>query len=149
MLQPDYRDMLLCLSDAECEYLVVGAYAMAVHGYPRATGDIDIWVRPSAANEARVLAALTAFGAPTGHLTAGDLSVPGNVIQLGVAPCRIDILTHIDGVTFVEAHADRVIRDVDGLQVPFLSRDLLNKNKSSTGRLQDQADVEVLKRTPD
>ena len=98
MLNPDYRDMLSALSEAGVEHMVVGAYALAYHGLPRATGDIDIWVRCSRENAQRVWAALKAFGAPLGDLSLDDLETPGIVLQIGVAPRRIDILTSIDGV---------------------------------------------------
>ena len=103
MLNPDFAEMLRALSAEGVEYLLVGAYAMAAHGVPRATGDIDIWVRPSPENANRVLRALARFGAPLSDLTATDLQRDGTVFQLGVPPRRIDLLTSIDGVTFEDA----------------------------------------------
>ena len=141
MLNPDFRDMLSALSGAGAEYLVVGAYALAVHGVPRATGDIDLWVRPTTANAGRVLTALTRFGAPLGDLTERDPVTPGTVFQIGVAPRRIDILTTIDGVEFDEAWNARYVTSVEGLDVPVLSRHHLVRNKKATGRPQDLADV--------
>lgn len=142
MLNADYRDMLSALSAAGVEFLVVGAYALAAHGLPRATGDIDFWVRPSAENADRVLAALREFGAPMGDLTPDDLSRPGTVFQIGVAPRRIDILTAIDGVGFDAAWNNRESRTVDGLSVPVLSRADLLLNKRATNRPKDQVDAQ-------
>ena len=144
MLNSDYKEMLELLLDVNCDFIVVGAYALAAHGHPRATGDIDIWVRPAHDNAISVMKALAAFGAPIVNLTIEDLSQTGNVFQIGVAPCRIDILTNIDGVTFDEAYQSLVRVEVDGLSVPFLSREMLIKNKLATGRLKDRADAEEL-----
>ena len=143
-MNPDYRDMLSALSAEGAEFLVVGAYAMAVHGVPRATGDIDLWVRASRENAARVLRALARFGAPAGELTLDDLAREGTVFQVGVAPRRIDILTHVDGLTFGDAWAHREAHTVGELSVPVLSREDLIRNKRATGRLRDLADAERL-----
>lgn len=147
-LNSDFRDMLAALLDAAATFLVVGAHAMAVHGVPRATGDIDLWVRPDPENAERVLAALTEFGAPVEAmgLTLDDLAKPGTVYQIGLPPRRVDILTEIDGVSFEEAWQSRVIEEVSGLDVPFLSRETLLRNKKASGRTKDLADVELLER---
>jgi len=144
MLNPDYRDMLSALSAAEVEYLVVGAFALAAHGLPRATGDIDFWVRPTPENADRVFTALTEFGASLQGLTRDDMARAGTVFQIGVVPRRIDFLTAIDGVEFDEAWENRETRDVDGVAVPVLSREHLIANKRATGRPKDQLDVEWL-----
>jgi len=144
MLNPDYRDMLSALSAAGAEYLVVGAYALAAHGLPRATGDIDFWIRPSPANADRVLEALREFGVPLRDLTRDDLARPGTVFQIGVAPRRIDLLTSIDGVEFETAWSDRETRSVDGLAIPVLSRKHLLENKRATSRPKDLLDAEWL-----
>jgi hypothetical protein len=125
---------------------VVGAHALAVHGVPRATGDLDVWVRPNAANASRVWRALERFGAPVGALgiEEADLALPDQVVQIGLPPRRIDLLTAISGVEFGAAWESRVERSVEGLAVPFLSRDLLIANKRATGRAKDLADVETL-----
>jgi hypothetical protein len=143
-LPTDFRDMLSALSDAGAEFLVVGAYAMAAHGLPRATGDLDVWVRADPANAERVL---VAFGAPTTGLRADDFSVPDQVVQLGVSPYRVDLLTSIDGVTFGEAWPAREEVPMDGLNVPVLSRRHLVQNKRATDRPQDRIDVERLEQT--
>ena len=122
MLNPDFAEMLRALSAAGADFLLVDAYAMAAHGVPRATGDLDIWVRPARDNAARVLRALATFGAPLGDLTAFDLATPGTVFQLGLAPRRIDILTAIDGVTFETAWRRRVRGHLDNVNVPVIGR---------------------------
>ena len=143
-MNPNFSDMLSALSDEDAEYLLVGAYAMAVHGVPRATGDIDLWVRPSTDNAGRVVRALARFGAPLRDLTIGDLERPGTVFQIGVAPNRIDILTAIDGLSFEEAWRRRITASVDGLTIPVICRPDLIKNKRATGRERDRADADQL-----
>jgi hypothetical protein len=136
--------MLSALSEAGVEHMVVGAYALAFHGLPRATGDIDIWVRCSAENAARVWEALRAFGAPLGGVTLEDLQTPGTVVQIGVAPRRIDLLTAIDGVEWGEAAGGVEYAAIEGLQVPVIGRADLIRNKLATGRAKDRLDVEML-----
>ena len=114
---------------------------MAAHQMPRATGDIDLWIRPSPANAERVWRALAEFGAPLGDLSVEELSKPGLFFQIGVAPVRIDVLTEIDGVEFDAAWAERVVFDFDGLVVPVLSRKHLLINKKASGRPKDLADA--------
>lgn len=145
-LNPDFRDFLRELVAEGVEFLVVGAYALAFHGVPRATGDIDVLVRPSAENARHVLRALIRFGAPVeaAGVTEADLARPGVVYQIGLPPRRIDILTGISGVSFDEAWASRVAAAFDDATVFFLGREALIRNKRSTGRAKDQADVERL-----
>ena len=141
MLNPDFRDMLSALSEHDVEYMVVGAYALAYHGLPRATGDIDIWLRCSPENAKRAWAALQAFGAPLAGIAIEDFESPGNVIQIGVAPRRIDIMTSIDGVEFNDATDDRAVTSIDGILVPIIGRQQLISNKRAAGRPQDIADL--------
>ena len=136
--------MLSALSAADADFLVVGAYAMAAHGYPRATGDIDLWVRPTNANAARVWEALRAFGAPTSRIAVEDFSTPDIVYQIGTAPRRIDILTSISGVEFDQAWEGRISVELEGLAVPVIGRDHLLVNKRASGRPKDLADAETL-----
>jgi len=138
--------MLAALQDAEAVFLVVGAHAMAVHGVPRATGDLDIWVQPDPENARKVLRALAEFGAPLTNLREDDLVDPETVYQIGLPPRRIDIITGIDGVTFEEAWQSRVISQIADLPVPFLGWDSLLRNKKASGRLKDLADVELLEK---
>jgi hypothetical protein len=123
------------------DYLVVGAYAVASHGLPRATGDLDLWVRSDPENARRLWRALAKFGAPLSELTESELSRPGLVFQIGVEPSRIDILTSIDGVEFDDAWKDRLEIEVDGLCVQVIGRAHLIANKKAVGRPQDLADV--------
>ena len=143
-MNPDFSDMLSALCDEGVEYLLIGAYAMAVHGVPRATGDLDVWVRPSPDNADRVLRALMRFGAPLGSLRAADLTDEDTVFQVGVAPNRVDVMTGIDGVTFDEAWSRRETREIDGLTLAVIGRDDLIRNKRATGRARDRADAEQL-----
>jgi hypothetical protein len=144
----DFAEMLAALSAAGAEFLVVGAYALAAHGYPRATGDLDIWVRPSAENAERVWQALVGFGAPLHEITRADLHTPGIVFQIGMVPCRIDLLTSISGVSFDDAWSRRVVLVVAGVKAPFLSREDLIRNKRATGRTKDLADAEEIEKVP-
>ncbi len=136
--------MLSALSVAEADYLVVGAYALAAHGFPRATGDIDLWIRPTKENAVRVWEALAAFGAPTSRITVEDFSTPDIVCQIGIAPRRIGILTSISGVAFEQAWADRISVELDGLTIPVIGRAHLLVNKRASGRPKDLVDVETL-----
>lgn len=146
MLNQDFRDILLCLKKERAEFIIVGAYALSAHGFPRSTGDIDIWVRNSAENARKVLRALSAFGAPISDLTEQDLSSPDMVLQVGVEPCRIDILTSIDGVEFDEAWQNKMSVFVDDLEVEILSKPDLLRNKLAAGRDKDQGDIGWLKK---
>lgn len=141
MLNPDFRDILSAFNAERVEYLLVGAYALAAHGLPRATGDIDLWIRPSTANARCVWRALEQFGAPRQGISLPDLETPELVVQLGLPPRRIDLMTSIDGVGFETAWRERVIISVEGIEVPTISRENLIANKRATGRPQDLADV--------
>jgi len=146
-LNDDFRDMLEALAEAEVEFLIVGAHALAVHGLPRATGDIDLLIRPTADNARRVLDALRAFGAPIdAHgVSEADFTTPGTVYQVGLPPRRIDLLTEITGVSFDDAWQDRTQTTIAGLELAVLGRQSLLRNKSATGRPKDRADVAALR----
>jgi len=146
VLNPDFRDMLSALIEEDVEFLVVGAYALAAHGIPRATGDLDFWVRSSEENASRLLRALIEFGAPTEDLSPTDFLSPDVVVQIGVEPNRIDFLTSIDGVEFDAAWPNRITADIEGIKVPVLGREDLIRNKKAVGRTRDLADIEELKR---
>lgn len=143
-MNSDFRDLLSTFNAHGVEYLVVGAFALAAHGRIRATGDIDIWVRPVAENAVRVLKALAVFGAPLHDLTEADLSRPGLVFQIGVAPFRIDIMTGIDGVKFSDAWSSRIQTKFANQPVGVLSVEHMIRNKRAAGRAQDLADLEWL-----
>ena len=145
-MNEDFKDLLSALLVTEARFLVVGAHAMAVHGVPRATGDLDVWIAADSENAARVWAALLRFGAPIAAMGVSqvDLTHPDRVVQIGLPPRRIDVLTSITGVVFDEAWSARVTHDVSGLPVPFLGRAHLVRNKRATGRTKDRADLEAL-----
>lgn len=146
----DARDLLAELQDQRAEFVIVGAYALAVHGYSRGTADIDILVRADEGNARRVYDALVAFGAPVRahRLSPDDLARHGTIYQIGLPPYRIDVITSIDGVTFDEVWEGRVHVDVDTEALPFIGREELLRNKRSTGRTKDLADAEELENAP-
>ena len=144
MFNPDFKDMLLALSDARIDFLLVGAYAVAAHGHPRATGDLDLWVRPDAETAPKVYRVLADFGAPLHDLTVDDLATPGMVFQIGVEPSRIDILTAITGVAFDDAWENRLFIELDDIKLNVIGRDDLIVNKRACGRPKDIADAETL-----
>jgi hypothetical protein len=146
MLNEDYKEMLQCLTDENVKFMLVGAYALAAHGYPRATMDIDIWVMPSPDNAAAVICALRRFGAPTDNLTAADLQKDDTIFQIGVAPRRVDIITGATGLEFDKAFANAMEVMIEGIRVHIPSVEDLIRNKRATGRPKDLADVEALER---
>jgi hypothetical protein len=140
----DFAEMLSAFSEAGAEFLVVGAHALAAHGIVRATGDLDIWVKPTKGNAERVMRALIAFGAPLMNLTIDDLMKGDTVYQIGVEPSRVDILSGISGVGFDEAWSRRMVLDIEGVTVPVLSRADFVTNKRASGRPKDLLDLELL-----
>ncbi|KPK04956.1 MAG: hypothetical protein AMS20_07730 [Gemmatimonas sp. SG8_28] len=150
-MNEDFLDLLRSLLTANARFLIVGAHALAVHGVPRATGDLDVWVEPSKENASRVWAALTAFGAPVTSLDITDATLAEQdvVIQIGVPPRRIDLLTSVSGLDFATAWDTRLVSTVAQLSLPFISRDALIANKRATGRLKDLADLEALGESPE
>lgn len=147
---PDFVDAVTALNTARARYLVVGAYAMAAHGVPRATGDLDIWVDATEENGRRVFEALVRFGAPLTAMgvTLADLSAPGAVCQIGLPPRRIDITTIVDGVSFEEAWGERLRGTLGSVRLNYIGRNALLRNKLAAGRAKDLADVVLLKDTP-
>ena len=145
----DRRDLLRAFIDHEVRFLVVGGYALAVHGHPRATGDLAVWIECSEANAKPAYAALRTFGAPLGDLVERDLATPGTVFQIGLPPFRIDVLTRITGVEFASAWPDRRETRIDELLVPVIGREALLANKRALGRHRDLADVELLEASGD
>ena len=144
MLNEDYREMLQCLADEKVKFLLVGAYALAAHGYPRATLDMDLWVMPSPDNAEAVLRALTRFGASLQDLSVADLQKDDTIFQIGVAPRRIDIITSASGLEFKGAYKNSTEVDIEGLSVRIPSVEDLIRNKTASGRAKDLADVEAL-----
>ena len=145
-LPDDFRDMLICLADAGADFVVVGGHAVAAHGYVRATKDLDVFVRPTTENARAVYRALVAFGAPVAafDVKPEDFETYDGVLQIGVAPLRVDILVRIAGVTFDDAASDPVVVEVEGRRVSIIGRQALVRNKRAAGRPQDLADVAIL-----
>lgn len=145
-LSKDWREFIELLNSEKVEYLIVGGFAVIFHGYPRLTRDIDFLVRPSSENAERILKVLDKFGFKGLGIRIEDLDRPDKVLQLGVPPQRIDLITSISGVTFEEAWESRIEADLDGIPVRFIGRAPLLRNKQSIGRLQDLADAEIIMR---
>jgi hypothetical protein len=143
-LAKDFKEFIELLNSTRVEYVIVGGYALAFHGAPRYTGDIDILVRSSAANAARLEQALIAFGFASLGISAKDFDSPGQIVQLGFPPHRIDLLTSLSGVSFDEIWNRRVPSQIDGVPVDFIDRESFIKNKLASGRTKDKADVEAL-----
>ncbi len=145
-MNEDFLDLLKALLTEGARFMVVDAHAMAVHGVPRATGDLDVWVDASDDNPRRVLAAVGRFGAPVKALglLAADFAQANRVVQIGLPPRRVDLLTTLSGLKFGEAWPGRVMHRIDALDVPFLGRQDLVRNKPATGRTKDLADLEAL-----
>ncbi len=144
-VNPDFRDLFAALNGVQARYLLVGGYAVAFHGQPRFTKDLDIWTDPEPDNATRTLEALRVFGAPLPQLKQSDLATPGTVFQIGVPPNRIDIITAIDGVLFPEAWLERTGTRYGDQAVPVIGRLHLVQNKRASGRPQDLLDLEMLK----
>ena len=143
-IQQDFRDLLHLFNEQGVKYLVVGGYALAFHGAPRFTGDIDLWVRMSSSNASKILLALGEFGFGNLGINKDDLTKDDQVLQLGYPPVRIDIMTSIDGVDFDEAYTNREITKYGDININIISKNDLIKNKRATGRHRDLADVEAL-----
>ena len=142
--QPDFKELLELFNSHGVEYLVVGAYALAFHGAPRNTGDIDLLVQIHPENAVKIVSALQAFGFGALGLKVEDFLQPDQVVQLGVPPVRVDILTSISGVTWEEAHAGRTPGRYGDVPVNFIGKNEYIKNKRATGRKKDAADIEAL-----
>ena len=142
--QKDFKELLELFNGHKVEYIIVGAYALAYHGAPRFTGDIDIFVKPSLDNAQRILSALSDFGFGSLNLTIDDFQNPDSVVQLGVPPVRIDIVNSLTGVAWEEADKGKVEGSYGDLPVPFLGREQFVANKRAIGRKKDLADLESL-----
>ena len=143
-VQPDFRDLRELFNAHSVEYVIVGGYALAFHGAPRFTGDLDIFVKSSPENADRILVALTEFGFGSAGLTATDFQQPDRVIQLGVPPVQVEIMTSITGVSWREAYSGRAEGDYGGTSVVYIGRRQFIKNKRALGRKKDLADLEAL-----
>ncbi|MDZ4721946.1 MAG: nucleotidyltransferase [Roseiflexaceae bacterium] len=144
MLPHDFKEFLQSLNDHGVEYLLIGGYAVAYHGYVRNTADIDVWIAGSANNVSAVITALHAFGFPADAMTAQALSDPRNIIRMGIAPLRIEVFTAIPGVDFQTCYPQRVEATIDGIRVPIIDLANLKVNKAASGRPKDLADLHNL-----
>ena len=144
VMNQDFKEFIALLNTNDVQYLVIGGYAVAYHGYPRYTKDLDLWINPSLINAEKVLAALKEFGFGSLEITVNDLVTPGQTIQLGYPPIRIDLITSIDGVNFEDCYPDRLLVEDAGQMIKVIDLDNLKKNKRASGRAQDLADLENL-----
>ena len=144
MLNQDFKEFIQSLNANAVRYLLVGGYAVALHGYPRYTKDMDVWVEMTAENASRIIKALRQFGFGSLDLKESDFMEPDQVIQLGYPPNRIDIITSLSGVEFSECYPSHITAEIDGVNVNFIDLINLKKNKKATGRHQDLADIENL-----
>jgi predicted nucleotidyltransferase len=143
-VQKDFKELLALFNEHKVEYVIVGGYALAFHGAPRYTGDIDIFIHPDVANAHRILAALDEFGFGSVELTAADFEKPENVIQLGVPPVRVDIITSLTGISWEDACAGRTQGKYGDITVHYIGREQFISNKRAVGRKKDLADLEAL-----
>jgi len=145
VLNRDFKEFIQSLNDNHVRYLIVGGYAVAFHGHPRYTKDIDVWIEMTQENSGNVIKALEQFGFGSLGLKEEDFLIPDQIIQLGYPPSRIDLITTLSGVDFASCYASRVQIDIDEIQVNFIDLENLRKNKQASGRHQDLADLESLK----
>jgi len=143
-LPPDFKEFLQLLNSHKVEYLLIGGYAVGYYGYPRATGDMDIWIAVHPDNARRVVAALNEFGFPLPQLDETLFLQENKITRIGMPPLRLEILTTISGVAFAECYAERTIEQIDGVQVSLISLENLKKNKKASGRYKDLNDLENL-----
>jgi len=143
-LHPDFKDFLRLLNSHRIEYILVGGYAVGYHGYPRATGGMDVWVAVSDANAAKIAAAIREFGIPDDRVCKELFLNSDKIIRMGVPPVRIEVITGASGVDFEECYSRREVFKIDGIPVNFLSLDDIEKNKRASGRHKDLEDLEHL-----
>ena len=143
-MNQDFVDLLRAFTVADVRFLIVDAYALALHGRPRATGDLDVWIEATPENARRVVRALAAFGAPLTDVAETDFAREGITYQIGVPPGRIDLLTELTGLSFAEAWPDRMRRPFGDIDVDFIGRASFIRNKRATARPKDLADIEGL-----
>lgn len=144
MFSQDFKEFIQLLNANEVEYLIVGGYAVGVHGYPRYTGDIDIWINPDEKNIKKMPKVLEEFGFASSAMTENELRNKDNIFRIGNPPYRIDIMTEIDGVKFKEWYPNKIIKDIDGINIHFIGLKDLVKNKRASGRKQDMLDLDNL-----
>lgn len=144
LLTDDFKEFLKSLNDQSVEYLLVGGYAVGLHGYPRATADMDIWIRPTPSNAERIVRVVSDFGFSTTSLSPAIFLDPDSLVRFGIPPFRIELMATIDGVEFASCYERRVTFTIDGVDVPVLSLADLKANKRASGRHRDLNDLENL-----
>jgi len=144
MLTKDFKEFIQLLNAKKVEYLLVGGYAVILHGYPRFTGDIDFWINPASKNAKKIIEVLDQFGFSSLNLGIDDFIRPDQIIQLGREPYRIDLITSIEGVAFDECYSQKVVFNVDNIPIQTISKEMLKKNKKAAGRYKDLDDYEHL-----
>ena len=144
LLPPDFKEFLKLLNTHKVKYLLIGGYAVGYHGYPRATNDIDIWIAVSPVNATRIIEALKEFGFHSSVLQEALLLQEGKMVRMGFPPVRIELLTRISGVTFEECYADRIVDQIDDIEVSLINLPHLKQNKRASGRHKDLDDLENL-----
>ncbi len=144
-LAPDFNEFCGLLNAHHVEFVIVGAHALAFHGAPRFTGDLDILVRPTEANAERLLLAIADFGFPTAPLTPAQVASPGKIIEMGVPPVQIHVMSQVDGVSWSEVWESRESAAFGSNTVAFIGRDAFLRNKRAAGRPKDLADIEALR----
>jgi hypothetical protein len=143
-LHPDFKEFLRLLNSHNARYLLVGGYAVGYHGYPRATGDMDIWIELSEPNSQKVASALRDFGMPDEAISESSFLEPNKVIRVGVPPVRLEIITSASGVDFNKCYSNREVMKIDNIPINFISLKDLKKNKKAAGRHKDMDDLEHL-----
>jgi len=144
MLSQDFKEFVELLNKNKVEYLIVGGYAVGIYGYPRYTGDLDVWIKPNLENAEKMVTVMQDFGFASLRLTTEDFMTEGNVIQMGYPPFRIDVLTRIDGVIFDHCYPNKKIVEYEDLKINFIGFDDLKNNKRASGRSKDTDDLENL-----
>lgn len=145
MWSRDFKEFVVLLNRHDVEYLLVGGYALGIHGYPRYTGDLDVWVDPTAENAKKMVEVMDDFGFASLGLKESDFAVSGNVIQLGYPPFRIDVITRADGVNFEDCYRNRLVIEHDGVELSVIGLEDFKKNKKACGRPKDIMDLESLR----
>lgn len=143
-LPPDFKEFLNLLRANQVEYLLIGAYAVGYHGYPRATQDLDVWISSTPQNATRLVTVLHEFGFTMPEVTTEFVLRPNNIIRMGEEPVRIEILNWASGVDFDECYRERIVATMDSVEVSLIGLEQLKKNKKASGRFKDLADLEEL-----
>ena len=143
-LPPDFKEFLQLLNSHTVEYLLIGGYAVGYHGYPRSTGDMDVWIHTTAENARKIIQVLNDFGFGSAGASEALFQQPHKIVRMGNPPLRIEVLTTISGVEFAECYASKIEDEIDGITVNIINLDDLRANKLASGRLKDLNDLQNL-----